>query len=772
MQTDGSTPISERDISAHVAFLSSKVSVLVFLVKTNQGYDADRLWLPIQGLALRAIDDLFFSSDTTERVVVAFTAEPPHESGVRAIAVPLQAALERVFFHIQGVSKLVINPRSLPLGVSPLQSNVDFTLPGDFGDGFELSREHIAEAIGALACPVTKDSDCVSLSRAAYKSNSLFEMFSLARHARRATGDLDAWFLELMAMSFIGIPERAVELYELYPARDGADPQPLLLAARFRLLLKQFNEACTILHTLTFKDEVAAVAFTELARAFVMTGEFSRAVDAASTAIGKDPESLDARLVRGIALRGLSYDSGEEEGLKSALADFEYVAKNAVFNAAEALFHAGTIFARLGDLVSAESSLRQSLFQRDRFASRDALIRVVCAAGKMTIAREETSILERLIPHLAKPLREVIDAHTNSTREGASAEGEGEGELELATALWSSDRQVVVRAARQAFSAWGISLAGTPADARFFDEFLSYYAPAGRFSEQLEYSQLNVVGLETVGRAIAAHLAQVFIDAGVAHWREVSTKSVVLTIPSSGGTVPLESFVNERILLGCSADNFSCLESLAAELCPYHGGGRNTFLGDKWESAGVAEQSFFESEAKWAHDKLQELGAILKHTLSDLSEIDRCIDSLFEPGGELSERGGSLLGNERDRFVAAVGFLIGDLIRDLLPATWSKHPDLEGVSLFTAELGRIFPVARVQRRIYLATAADFSLQLGSFAFGVGAAAVAHEVQRGKLQDAAQIRGRLIDLLPALETFPEAELDSLVQSLEKQGRTYS
>jgi hypothetical protein len=361
----------------------------------------------------------------------------------------------------------------------------------------------------------------------------------------------------------------------------------------------------------------------------------------------------------------------------------------------------------------------------------------------------------------------VIEAHRNAKQEDSSAVGEDR--LEFATALWSSDRQVVVRAARQAFSDWGISLSSTPEDAGFLDQFLNYYAPAGRFSEQLGYGELNAIGLESVGRAIAAHLAQVFIDAGRALWGADSQTDIVVTIPASGGTIPLESFVNERILLGASADNFSCLESLAAELRLLDGGSRHTFPADKWEIAAEEELRFFESEAKWAQDKLRGLGVALNRTLSDLSEIDRCIDSVFEPGGELSERGASVLGSEHDRFVASVGFLIGGLIHDLLPATWSKHPDLEGVSLFTAELGRIFPIARVQRRAYLGSAADFSLQLGAFAFGVGAAVVSHEVQRGKLQDAVQIRSRLIELLPALGTFPEAELDSLVQSLQIRGK---
>ncbi len=753
----------DRNISTQIEYLRSNSPVLVFLVRTAPPYDPGRLWLPVEGLALRAIDDIPFLDETRERVVMAFTAEPPHEAGVQAVAVPLQAALERIFFHIQGVSKLVINPTSAPHGLSPLQSNIDYTLPEGFGQRCELSREEIAETIGALGNSPTKKTDYLSCAREAYRNNSLFETFTNARRVRRDNGDLEAWFLELMAMSFLGISERAVELYEHYPARDGADPQPLLLAARFRLLLKQFNEACTILHTLTFKPEVASIAFAELARAFVMTKEFGRAVDAASASIDKDPQSLDGRLIRGLALRGLSYDNGDEEGLKAALEDFEFVATRAVFNGAEALFHAGTIFARLGDLVSAERSLRQSLFQRDRFASRDALIRVACAASAVSVAREETELLERLLPHLAKPLRELIDAHSG---DGSSElTEEGPKGLDLSMALWSEDEKIVARAAQQALKEWSLSLSNSFADCARIDEFLNYFAPAGIFSERLEYGYLNDIGVNTVARVLAAHLADVLTREGRAVWQVDKNKRISLSVPSSGGTIPLESFVLDRILLGASADNFSSLESLGAELLPRESASTRVVLSDRWEAARPEELAFFESEAVWAREKLGVLGAVLLNNLADFSEMDRCINIVFEPGGELSPHGTTVLGDERDRFIAALGLLVGVMINELLPSTWSRHPNLEGISISTLELGRIFPVARAQRRAHLGSAADFSAQLGAFAFGVAAATVSHEIGKGDLVDAAKIKARLISLLPILETFPQPEIDALISSLE-------
>jgi hypothetical protein len=467
-------------------------------------------------------------------------------------------------------------------------------------------------------------------------------------------------------------------------------------------------------------------------------------------------------LIRGLALRGLSYDSGDEEGLKAALQDFEFVATKAVFNAAEALFHAGTIFARLGDLASAEKSLRQSLFQRDRFASRDALIRVACAAGSVAMAREETELLEQLLPHLAKPLRELIDAHVGDSSSEPTANSSEASDRE--TALWSQDEKVVVQTARETLKEWSVPISNSFADCGLLDEFINYFAPAGIFSERLEYGYLNDVGVKTVARVFAAHLAAVLTREGQAVWQGDKARRVSLSVPSSGGSVPLESFILDRILLGAGADNFSSLESLGAELLPQESASARVMLSDRWEAARPEELAFFESEATWAREKLGVLGAVLEHNLGDFSEMDRCINVVFEPGGELSQHGTSILGSERDRFIAALGLLVGRMISELLPATWSRHPDLEGISVSTLELGRIFPVARVQRRAHLGSASDFSVQLGSFAFGVAAAAVNHEITKGLLVDAAQIKARLTALLPVLETFPQAEIDALVSSL--------
>jgi tetratricopeptide (TPR) repeat protein len=766
-----------RELDTQIQWLCSQVPALSVLAQRHESYDPHRFWLPVDGLALRAVDDLWFEAGTERRTVLAWTGVPPHAAGVTAVALPLQAALERMFFHLQGVSRLVINPSPGEQieGVSKLQTGLEYTLPADFGARVELDREGVAEVIGAVthaaAGRAQRAGGMLKRARQAYRENSLFEAFYCARQERVRTGAAEAWFYELLAISFLGMAERALELYEEYPDRGSADALPLLLSARYRLLLKQVNEACTILHTLTFKPEVAARAFTELARAFVMSGEFGRAVDAASAGLKQDPDELDGYLVRGLGQRGVSYESGEPEGLKAALADFQVVASKGGFNGAEALFHAGTVLARLGDLPAAEQSLRQSLFQRDRFASRDALIRVACLGQHRQIAAEEVDRLERLLPEMTGSLRELLQAKVAESGEAAASVQSGAGSPVYEAINGSDLRAAIAAAQRVVREEWKFPLSGTTGDLARLDELLNYYAPAGVFSDKLEYAGLAHLSREQVGRVLALYCAGVLQQGDsvkvtlrrAAAARSAARDGVWVQDRDGGEPIPLESFVNDRILLGASADNFSRLDSLAAEFgVPEDGTSAEVVA---WRAATSEQVEFFRQEGAWAKQRLVAAGAQVDGTLADLAEIDGCIDALFEPGGELSARGAEVVGAaERDRFVVGLGLYMGDLLGSPVQARWYQHPNPEGLSLVGSGVGRLFPIALVQRRAYLATAADFGAQLGPLALGVATAVVQRDVQAGKCRTVAQVRKRLLEVAPAFKGFPREELDALADSL--------
>lgn len=745
--------------------LVKKVPVLHVLVRPGGAYKIGRRWGIFDTLGVRAIDDLIFSQGTTDKAIIAFSEKPPHASDIKSVEIPTQVALERIFFHIQGISTLYIDPRGLAPGLAAQQEGLEFSVPENFSEARRVSRNEIPEIIGSYALPKRKVVDILERGERAFRQNSLFEALCLARRAKKADGaDAHrAWFIELMSMSYMGLPEEALSLYEQYLLRGSSEPEAQLVAARFRLLLRQFNEARTIFHTLTFNEKLGAIASCELARSHLATGEFDRAIDLASNAIQKDSTYLESYLVRGVAQRGLSYSVGDEEGLREALKDLEKVAQAGGFNAPEALFHAGTIFGRLGALEQAEIALRQSLFQRDRYASRDALARVLCASQKFIAAREELELVCALAPDATVELRKEIESHiANTQSERGSGEAPG--------AIWSKEFESAAESARRVIEEWKIPITSTLDDFAMLDDFINRYAPAGDFMSVGSFSHLHEVGMAALGRALSLHLGSVLIQSGLASWREGHEERIALT-STRGLRIPLESFVQERLLLGASGDNLTSLESLVAELSSPEGidepqaAGRDGW----WRAASDEEVTEFKRQAEWAGEVLTKLGAELDGTLRDLEEVDRVIERSFEPGGVVQEVVKPSIGQDVERFVVGVGLFVGDLLTRLSVSKWYTHELPEGFSLQVRDLGRVFPVATIQRRVYLASAADSAAKLSSFAFAVAAAVIAQRIRSGVYSDRPHVVTAFRELLPRVAEFSEAELEGVVDALFERSR---
>ena len=738
--------------------------MLFFLVRQGGAYKVGRRWGIFDTLAVRVVDDLTFSEGESSKTVVAFTEIPPHSPDIKAIEIPTQIALERIFFHIQGVSQLIINPRAEVSGLSAQQHCVECSVPDTLASELIISRAEIPEILGAFALPKRKVVDIVERGERALRKNSLFEALCLARRAKRQNAENHRpWFVELMALSFMGLPDEALALYEGYILRGSSEPEAQLVAARFRLLLRQYNEARTILHTLTFNEELGAIASCELARSFIASGEFDRAIDLATAAIQKDSTYLESYLVRGIAQRGLSYPVGDEEGLRDALKDLEKVAHAGGFNAPEALFHAGTIFGRLGALEQAEVALRQSLFQRDRYASRDALVRVLCAAKKFSVAREELDLVCGLAPSVTGELRKEIETHL------ANPQG---GEGENASALWSQEIDTALKSARESLQTWRVPIQGHLQDFGILDDFINRYAPAGEFMAGGARGHLHEVGVAAIGRALALHLGGLLVSKCGASWDAAHDSERVSLISKRGARLPLETFVHERVLLGASGDNFSSLESLVAEAEPGEGGASSLpeYRSPLWHEAGVKEVEDFQLQAEWAREKVVALGAELTGALRDLEEIDQAIERSFEPGGLVQEFAKPVLGDEVERFVVGLGLLVGSIIARNTSTTWFTHELPEGFSIVVSDLGRVFPVARVQRRVYLSSAADPTATLSSFAFGVAAAIMVGRIRTGVYRDRPHALTAFKELLPRVSEFSDAELEGVVDALFERGPT--
>jgi tetratricopeptide (TPR) repeat protein len=765
--------------------------VLVFLVRAVDGYRPDRSWGAFDTLHVRAEQDIYFTDGAHRKVLYAFTSEPPHAQNVVAVTLPLQLALECAFFHVSQIDELVLNPCEVRvdgqlLDAAVPQQSLEFSVPKDFDPTIRLARQELPELIGCLTAQSRwgqsgrivsssghRGGDWTHAAATALKAGAYFECFQIARKQRlvfngvSATGANLAWFYELFSLSFFGSADEALELYEHFPDRGSPEPYAQMLAARYRLLLRQFNEARTILHTLSFNPELGALAASELARSFLIEKHYARALDAANSAIQKDSAVSESYLLRGIALRGIAYEAGDADGLKEAYADFERVAKRGGYGAAEALYHAGTVCARLGALEQAVTAFRQSLFQRDRLTARDALIRMLAAQESRAEAAEELLVLEQLSPAYGSALRAELGAAIDTS--SATIQRSGSSNKEViqtpeGAELWSTNVTHSVETARALIRLWELPLVGAPDDCRILDDFVNRFAPDGEFPRQGRFSDLNAAGHDVVARALALHVGDIVVSRGLAEWSNSHTKQCSIISKRMGIEIPLESFVKERILLGASGDNFSSLESLVLELEVIDPAQVHIPAVEQWWTLARPERiKELEDEVAWVSECLHRIGVQLTGLLSDLETIDSWIESAFEPGGAHAEELEQIAA-PMDRFTVGLGLLVGARIAAFAPGHWYDHDKSEGISIWSSDLGRVFPVARIQRRVFLASAADFSAKLSSLAWSVAVVAVTGEVQSGRLTEHREVVAALVDILPSIASFPEKELSGVVDSL--------
>lgn len=734
-------------------------AILYFVVRETGRYSVASAWAEFDTLRLRAIDDLFWVGEATHRRIYAWTSEPKIPEGIQVVAIPTQVALERIYFHISEPHALVLDATSVGADCSRPQRDIAVDVPHKGEEPRVITRPELPELIGIMASEPKALRSPLVYAEKALRKGALFESFALGRQARVSSeGAAErAWFFELFSRSFFGMPEEALAAYDEYPARGSSEPRAQILAARYRVLLRQFNEARTILHTLSFDPELGAIALCEMARSYLIEKDFARAIDIASSAIQRDPNYIESYLVRGIAHRGVSYEAGDTQGLQDAHNDFERVARQGNYAIAEALYHVGTVCARLGALAQAEMAFRQSLFQRDRISARDALIRLLCAQEKRGVAQEELERLEQIDPGYASRIREQLGEALG----GATAARDTQAER---VELRSQDVSHAFQAARDAFAAWNIPLRGELSDCAWLDEMINRFAPDGDFPSSGEFSCLSGVDHREIARAFALHIGDILVKRGAATWSSGNEDTLVLLSTRQNTPIPIERFVSERILLGASGDNFSSLESLIVELNVVPPAVEESLTTEWWVAAPSSLIAKYKEEASWAKQRWQELGATLTGELSDLDEIDRVIDEVFAPGGVLQENITISFAREMDRFVRGTGLLIGGIIADCVMATWSDHGRAEGISLYNRELGRIFPVAKVQRRIYLASAADFASKLSGLAWATAVASVTEGIRSGTYRDAERVRAALMSSLPSIRQFPESELSGVVESL--------
>lgn len=720
-------------------------------------------WGSFDLLSVRGIDDLSFDKGEGASII-AFSDSELCDGGV-ATAIPTQIALERAFFHLSSPAFLSINPQSAPDKGSYLQ--VISSFPKEVPFSAKIPRSELPYLIGAceLGFPkhVPSDSEIAKL----YAKNQLFSAYYAARRARVTNDSRVGWFYELLAISFLGLPDEALALYEIYPHRGSAVPDVQLVNARYRALLKQHNEARTLLHALSFNEEFGGLAKKELARTFISTDEFDRAQDLLQGLGAESENDLDSMLLLALALRGIGYPTGDEATLRASLGLLEKVAQAGSFNSPEALFHSGVIFSRLGALVEAELVFRQSLFQRDRYATREALVRVLVSRGARVAAETELAALAGIRAEQASNLRvelcELIEAlplektiesdeHENANQVSSSTLGDGESGVNEE------------HAARELIARWGVPLSGTLADFSFLDAMINYFAPTGLFCKSLSLHFLRGRERGDVARAFSLCLAGALSRAGIVQTTSRDPKGqLVAQFTGSSAKIPLENFIADRISLGAGSDEASNLTALIDEGFDYRSFDELRKFIPEALPLSVERRGELEALSRGALAVVAKEGVELDLSLDALAAIDLFIDTHFDPGGEPKEDHLSDVDILQllDGLGVHVGLIAGRCIEN---ANWLDHPELQGIRIESDILGILYPVARLHTRTFFGDGIDPGARLSTLGLGLATSHLISKIKRGEVTSNDAGMRELTTTFLGFSSFSEEEIRGMVDGL--------
>ncbi len=712
-------------------------------------------WGSFDLLSVRAIDDLALSSENNGSVI--FLSDSLESNDWRCVAIPSQVALERVFFHLNSPREVIVDPVEPHQNVCEAQSGFSHRIKGG-ARSFTLSRSELPYFIGGFELGFPKKAPSEEDLANSYRTNQLFPVYYGARRLREEEDSRVGWFYELLSLSFFGLPEEAMALYEAYPHRGAADPDVQLINARYRSLLKQHNEARTLFHAISFNPKYGTLAKQELARSLLSTNEYDRVQDLLQSGEGGKTKDPDAMLILGMALRGIGYPSGDEETLREALSTFESVARTGGFNSPEALFHSGVIFSRLGALTEAEVVFRQSLFQRDRYATREALIRVLATRGDTIGAKRELSLLGQLRPTQS----EALMVELCELLESAS----------VASPTFNADvhheskrgREAEEHAARELLARWEIPCTGSVKDLGFFDGFINYYAPSGQFSTALPFHFLRGRERGDVARAFALIIGGALCRNGLAAWRSGDTaEELILELTSGSVCIPIERFVADRISLGASADAQSNLLSLVETEEDFKSERAYEKAIPAPESVSLERKEQLRIDAEWIYEELKKYECSIDLDLDSFAILDKFFDTYFEPGGEIKE--GELSEIDPLKLLDSIGVHVARVVDRFLSPVWFDHPDLQGISLEVQAIGILYPIAKVHLRAFFGNGADSGTQLSSLALGIATAALHQSIRDGRISGQDEGIRFLRENYLGFASFSDAELSALIGSLQ-------
>ena len=324
---------------------------------------------------------------------------------------------------------------------------------------------------------------------------------------------------------------------------------------------------------------------------------------------------------------------------------------------------------------------------------------------------------------------------------------------------------------------WAFPIEGDMLDFRRVDEYFNYFAPAGYFSSQSIFFDLDDDDLLAFFLTIAFHLSGVLVADKKAQWIFEPDDSLIdvriaIDHPSfDPQPFSLYRLVAERFVKGASSDNLDNLESLISIFSEYE------ILSVKYVTpidvhyATDDDIKLYSDCAEYSRSILKELGFNLNSSVEDLYILDFAINLIFEPGGMVRESGRApeVIGGNVNSFIIGMGFHLGRIFIKHTEGKWISHPDYEGVCVSNNLLRNLYPIRQIFLRTQYGSDCDPERALSIMDTPLVCASLARKVQRHEFDTREELTRLLKESLPAAseEESSEATLEEMIDLIYHQ-----
>ena len=661
------------------------------------------------------------------RVAYVFTDKNRVDDDIVMARVPTIPALRRLFKN-------------------ELLNGVTFNAQARTSDGdteaYTLYRFALARLIGFLEShkQAAVGDRLSQAAQEAHLNDQMYSAFHLAACAREAQMNLDSYFsTELDVLLQLGLFKQAEQYFEWGKAADESTRTMFL--ARLQSLAGKPKLAIQTLKPFFLSSTIPARAWLERGRALLIDGQAEKAVSAFDHCLAMQTDHFDALLGKGIAIRSMHYESGDPEGLLQSLDCFQKVIRGGGYHTSEALHHAGTIHLALEEFEHAEIAFRETIARDPSPVSKRNLSLVLHAQGRFKEGFEQFEYLRRFFPNFAEGLEEYFTERPQSYTSPVI------GPL---TEELLSDR---ASEARNRLRQWGITMRDDILDFRRFDSYVSYYAPTGEFLKVSQLSQLTPNQRHEALLDCSLHLAATLVENGDAQWNipesgALEDFSVVVQESNSPSTEwSLFRIIKKRVDEGADADNLTNMEMLVSvlpgytELCKEYVDPFPALPADDYRI------DHFTHRVERAYDAMADFGFDLTGELTDLSELEIAIESIFDRQGALHDayKSGLIDGD----FIADLGLYLGMLCKKFTRGVWYDHHDIFGVSLQEMPIANLYPVWRVTKRIKAGPGGDGLINLTTLEPPLVCSQLIRAVEDTELLTLDAVREALAEKLPAV-----------------------